>query len=142
MVLAYYGLKRSEKKLAELTQCNPTRGTSAHNLANAARTLGFKVKIKDLASFEDIQDWLARGVPVIVGWISPGENDENVKMVDGHYSPVVGLDKKYIYIMDPEIAALRTIPRKDFLRVWFDFEGPTISKPTDIILRRLIAIYK
>jgi len=101
------------------------------------------VEIKNKANFTDIQRWLKRGVPVIVDWFTPGRLDAPAsEMPDGHSSVVMGLDKKNIYLQDPEIGAMRTIKREDFLRVWFDFKGEKIISWKDMIIRQLIAIYQ
>ncbi|MCX6765192.1 MAG: hypothetical protein NT148_01485, partial [Candidatus Nealsonbacteria bacterium] len=60
---------------------------------------------------------------------------------DGHYSVVIGLDDKFIYLQDPEIGRMRKIKRYDFMRVWFDFKGDYI-KPNELIIRQIIVIFK
>lgn len=108
-----------------------------------AENLGFKVEIKDIATYEDIQQWLKKGIPAIVNWFSRGRYDyDEDEVADGHNSVVVGLDKEYIYLQDPEVGRIRKINREDFFRVWFDFSGEYIEKWEDMIIRQIIAIYK
>jgi len=77
-----------------------------------------------------------------VDWFSRGRNDyPDSEVADGHYSVAIGLNDKFIYLNDPEIGRIRKIKREDFMIVWFDFPGNVI-KPSKIILRRIIAIYK
>jgi predicted double-glycine peptidase len=143
MVLAYYGVEKTEQELAVLAGTDVKLGTSAEGIQKAAEGLGFHVEIKNNSSLPDMQTWLDKKVPVIVDWFTRGRSDyPDAEMADGHYSVVVGLDEKCIYLQDPEIGNLRTIPRDDFLRVWFDFKGDSITSWDDMIFRQLIAIYK
>ena len=86
--------------------------------------------------------WLEKGVPVIVDWFTRGRKDYgDSDVADGHYSVVMGLDDKYIYLQDPEIGKMRKLDREDFMTVWFDFTGKYI-KPNELVIRQIIAIYK
>lgn len=143
MVLAYYGIDRTEKDLAQLCKTDTDLGTSAESIKEAAESLEFTVEVKNDSTFEDIQLWLDKKVPVIVNWFTRGRVDYPESAVpDGHLSVVVGLDNDYIYIQDPEIGKLRQIAREDFMKVWFDFSGETITSWDEMIIRQLIAVYK
>lgn len=142
MVLDYYGVQKSEEELAKMCKTTKELGTSNENLKEAAESLGFKVEIKDDSTFEDIHDWLNKKVPVIVDWFTRGRADyDDSDISDGHYSVVVGLDDKYIYLQDPELGKIRKIEKEDFMTVWFDFKGKYI-KPDELVIRQIIAIYK
>jgi predicted double-glycine peptidase len=100
------------------------------------------VEIKNESTFEDIESWLEKGVPVIVNWFTRGRTDyDDSSVSDGHYSVVIGLDDESIFLQDPETGSLRTLEREDFMTVWFDFTGKYIQ-PDELILRQIIAIYK
>ena len=133
MVLEYFGIHISEKKLARLTGATRVKGVEALGLARAARMLGCKAHIKDSATFADIHAYLKRKVPVIVDWFS---------MDDGHYSVVVGMDRRKIYLQDPEVAQVRAMDLQTFKRVWFDFPHDYLRSKNDLLIRRLIAIYR
>lgn len=142
MVLEYFGESRSEEEIAQRCRRDSELGTNDAALAKAARSYGFDVVIKNNSNFTNLKQWLKKGVPVIVNWFTRGRSDYGDSEVpDGHYSVVVGLDEKNIYLQDPEIGALRKIEREDFLRVWFDFTGRYI-RPNQLIIRQIIAIYK
>ena len=142
MVLDYYGVSKSEKAIAERCGCDSELGTNDISIKRAAKSYGFNVEIRDKANFTDIQKWLNKEVPVIVDWFTRGRKDyDNSEVPDGHYSVVVGLDNKNIYLQDPEIGAMRTIRKDDFLRVWFDFKKDHITSWKDMIIRQLIAVY-
>jgi predicted double-glycine peptidase len=142
VVFDFYGLNVTEKKLAELCKTTRLYGTRVSQLKKVVNNFGFNFKIQDNSSFKDVEKWLKKGVPVIVDWFSRGRNDyPDSEVADGHYSVAIGLDDKFIYLNDPEIGRIRKIKREDFMIVWFDFPGNVI-KPSKIILRRIIAIYK
>ena len=142
MVLDYWGVSKTEKELAELCQTETTLGTNDAALKRAAEILGFEVEIKNNSSFDDIQEWLDKKVPVIINWFSKGRDDYSASEVaDGHYSVVVGLDDEHIYIQDPEIGNLRKIKKDDFLKVWFDFTEEQINSWDEMVIRQIIAIY-
>ena len=142
IVLKYYGLEITEKELARLVGASSDLGTNDKSLVRAATKFGFKVKVKDKSSFKDIEKWLDKKVPVIVNWFTRGRKDySDSDIADGHYSVVVGLDDKFIYLQDPEIGKIRKLERGDFMTVWFDFRGRYI-KPNELIVRQIIVIYK
>src|SRR3989344_2302814 len=142
ILLSYYGVNKTERELGRLCKTNKNLGTTAKGIKEAAEKLGFKVKIKINSNFKDIERWLKRGVPVIVDWFTRGRSDYNdSEITDGHYSVLVGLDSKFIYLQDPEIGRIRKIKKEDFMVVWFDFKGKHI-KPNELVIRQIIAIYK
>lgn len=142
IVLDYYGLEKSEKELAKLCQHDKTLGVDDKKIKKLAERLGLKVKIKNNSNFKDIEKWLDKKVPVIVNWFTKGRQDySESEVADGHYSVVTGLDEKHIYLQDPEIGKIRKLKRDDFMRVWFDFRGEYI-KPSELIVRQIIAIYR
>jgi predicted double-glycine peptidase len=142
ILLSYYGMKKTEKELAKMTGWSRELGVSKKGIKNAAEQLGFKVKIKRNSNFKDIEKWLSKGVPVIVDWFTRGgKNYDDCNIAVGHYSVVMGLDKKFIYLQDPEIGKVRRLEREDFMKVWFDFTGKYI-KPWELVIRQIIAIYK
>lgn len=142
IVLDYHGVNKTENELADLTGLVPGLGVDDVNIAKAAESLGFKVEIINESSFEEIEKWLKKGVPVIVDWFTRGRQDyDDSDIANGHYSVVIGLDERSIYLQDPEIGGERKITREDFMKVWFDFKGQHL-KPEELIIRQFIAIYK
>ena len=142
IVLQYYGIDIGEKELARMTKWDKDLGIDDKEIESAAKSLGFKIKIKNNSSFEDIEKWLDKKVPVIVNWFTRGRCDyTDSDIADGHYSVVAGLDNKFIYLQDPEIGKIRKLERDDFMKVWFDFTGKYI-KANELIIRQIIAIYK
>lgn len=133
MVLDFYGVKKSEAEIGKICKARETSGMRIPGFRRAAKKLGFKFFFKNKADFVDISGFLRKNIPVIVDWFS----------VDGgHYSVAVGLDKKNIYLADPEFREIRRMPKDVFWRVWFDFPGDYLKNKNQIIIRRLIVFYK
>ena len=126
MVLEFYGIKKSEQELARKTGSTRNRGTSEARLARTARNFGLKVHVKENANIGDIRKYIAKNIPIIVDWFSPEEA--------GHYSVVVGIDKKNIYIADPHFGKIRKYEIKWFEERWFDMPFERIIKKGMIII--------
>mgnify|MGYP001571990930 CR=1 FL=1 len=134
MVFDFYGLKKTEKQLANELKCDPRYGIPAEPMLKLAKKYGLKGFIKDFSEIEDIRGWVVnKKTPVIVDWFSENE---------GHYSVIIDIDNQKIFLQDPEIGKVRKIDLETFKRVWFDFEGPFIGSKKDLILRRMLLIYK
>ena len=142
IVLEYYGVEKTEQELAKLCGVRSGLGTDDHGLKKAAEQLGFTVEIKNNNTFEDIERWLDKNVPVIVSWFTRGRTDyTDSDVADGHYSVVAGLDDDFIYLQDPEIGSMRKLEREDFMTVWFDFTGKYI-RSDELVIRQIIAVYQ
>lgn len=142
IVLEYYGVEKTEQELAKLCGVKDDLGTNDQRLKNAAEQLGFTVEIKNESTFEGIEKWLDKKVPVIVNWFTRGRTDyTDSDVADGHYSVVAGLDDDFIYLQDPEVGSMRRLAREDFMTVWFDFTGRYI-KPDELVIRQVIAVYR
>jgi ABC-type bacteriocin/lantibiotic exporter with double-glycine peptidase domain len=133
MVLSYFGVEKGEMSLVRLSKCSKDKGATSENLLKAAKKLGFKGFIKDYSDFKDIKRFLKKKIPVIVDWFS---------IEEGHYSVVVRVDGKKIYLQDPELGRLKVMNLKEFKTVWFDFPGPFLKSRKDLIIRRMLVIYK
>lgn len=133
MVLASFGVKASEARIARLSECAPARGVSARGLITAARRFGMTGLVKDFATLADIRRYVVnRRIPVIVDWFSTD---------DGHYSVVVNITRTHIVLQDPEIGRTRTMDLRTFTRVWFDFPGQALRSRDDLHIRRMIVIF-
>ena len=142
MVLEYFGTNVKEAELASLCGTDVVHGTSDLGIKKAAEKFGFTVEIKNFCTYQDIDHWLSKGIPVIVDWFTKGvSNSPDDQVADGHYSVVVDLDHTYIYLQDPEIGEIRKISRDDFWSVWFDFTGASINSWDEMIIRQIIVVY-
>jgi ABC-type bacteriocin/lantibiotic exporter with double-glycine peptidase domain len=127
--LAYWGQEHTEQELAELSGSDPDIGVEAPGLVEAAKKIGFNGFYHDDADLDDLARYLDLGLPVIVNWWSEDE---------GHFSVVVGMDDKYVYMVDPEKNVhYSRVSIDDFSRNWFDFKEP---EQRDLTRRRLVVI--
>src|SRR3989344_7162616 len=134
MVLGYYGIEKTEDELAQLTEYAPTKGTTSDGLISAAIKLGLKAFQKDFSEIKDLKEYVVdKKIPIIVDWFS---------IDDGHFSVIVGVDDKNIYMQDPEQLELKTFDIEFFNRIWFDFKDAYLKSKDDIIIRRMIVISK
>jgi len=131
MVFDYYGVSVSERKIAKVAGATREKGTTKEGLIKAAKHFGFKVFLKENSTFYDLRYFVKKKIPVIVDWFLEDE---------GHYSVVVGLNRKNITLMDPTLKRERKISTEKFLRIWFDFPGKFIKKPNDLILRLMLVV--
>ena len=131
MVFDYYGVSVSERKIAKVAGATREKGTTKEGLIKAAKHFGFKVFLKENSTFYDLRYFVKKKIPVIVDWFLEDE---------GHYSVVVGLNRKNITLMDPTLKRERKISTEKFLRIWFDFPGKFIKKPKDLILRLMLVV--
>ena len=143
MVFDFYGINKTEAEVAILSNKDDDLGISDEDIKRTLEGEELKVEIKNFASFEDIKTALDKGAPVIVNWMTRGRYDyEEAEVADGHYSVVIGIDEENIFLQDPEVGRMRTIPKEDFIRVWFDFTSDHIEKWEDMVIRQMIAVYK
>lgn len=143
MVLEFYGIKKTEKELAKIAGTTEKAGTEIPQLCKTFKHFGLKTQIKVNSTYVDLHQYLKKGIPMVVGWYTRGKKeDPDDIMADGHYSVVIGLDKKFIYLQDPEIGKMRKLERKGFLIVWLDYYGEYPKTKKDIFLRPVIIVYK
>lgn len=140
MVMNFYGISATEKKLGDLSGTPPFEApasTTIEGMIKAAKHFDFNVFYKENGSIEDLKYFISNNIPVIVRWFSGWW---------GHYSVVVDVDDKNVVMVDPETKKLFLYTRKNrirsgkFMHAWFDFEGPIIEQPTDIIIRPMMVI--
>lgn len=130
-VLRVHGDRVSIVELTRLCRATRARGTSPRNLAAAARVRGFRARVQAWAEMSDLAAALRRGLPPVVLWFSGDE---------GHYSAVVGLDRRFIYLADPELGRTRKLPRDAFRRVWFDFSTDGPEKRAQLYARWMLTV--
>ncbi|MCX6751036.1 MAG: cysteine peptidase family C39 domain-containing protein, partial [Candidatus Pacearchaeota archaeon] len=131
MLFEYYGLKKSERELIKLTNCSILNGTTANELVNAAKSLGFDASYSDNNTWENLYNEVHKNGPVIVDWFS---------QISGHYSPVYDIYKNEIVLADPEYGFIREMKKNEFLPLWFDFDVPYPKTQSDFFLRRMIVV--
>lgn len=127
----YYGVFASEKEIAKIAGTTNEKGTSLDGMLKAAEHFGFNAFTKKNSTLDDLRYYINKKIPVIVDWFCED---------DGHYSIVVGINKKDVILRDPSSWRIKKMPIDKFLRVWFDFPGNYIEKSDDIIIRLMIVL--
>jgi predicted double-glycine peptidase len=123
-VLAYYGQEWREDSLAQELKADPDNGTDYREIVRFAREKGLQVECAENMTVEDLRRAADQDRPVIVAIQAWGDHPESYAegWEDGHYSIVVGVDGRNVYLMDPSTIGNYTfIPIQDFLARWHDY---------------------
>lgn len=112
IVLRYYDAGKGQNELKKLLNSSMLNGTTSSNMIRVAKGLGFKARYKTNSSASDIRKLIADKVPPIIGWFTPEGGS--------HYSVVKGIDKKNIFIVDPNLSKIRKFKIEDFEDRWYD----------------------
>ncbi len=97
MVIASFGVVKSEDELRELCDCT-IFGTAAVELVNAARTLGFVNSRKYSLSLSDLKDFTGQGYFPIV-YVVLSANSPNP---DIHALVVIAVTDDEVIVIDPK----------------------------------------
>lgn len=125
----------SEDYLARMCGSSKTYGTRPQKIVEGLKKLGFKTRFgnwgKRKECWKKLHYWVdIKKIPVLVNWFSG---------YDGHYSVVVKITKKSIWLADPEFHCSGDRRRKmrwnDFFRAWFDFYGDYLTKDAKLLVR-------
>ena len=104
MLLERLGLEYSEKILRDLTDCVED-GTEYYDLQRVLKMLGLRGYSRYNVSLKQLTQKLNKNIPLMVGF-------------QEHWQIVVGYDKKYILIADPNYNRIKRINKKRFLKLW------------------------
>jgi predicted double-glycine peptidase len=142
-VVQYFGKPYSPKELEVLAKTT-REGTDHATLIAGAVATGATVFAKDKGTLAELAGFIARGLPVIVGWWSMEPDSQHFdrawtlgerKQRDcGHFSVLRGTTPGGFLFMDPQDGDDdRTIgyceqSAKDFEAVWYDTDGPAYDK--------------
>ena len=119
IVLRYYGKNKNQNELKKMLGSSILMGTTNSSMIEISKKLGFKVQFKTNSSIEEIRKLISNKIPPIIGWITPRGGS--------HYSVVQGIDKKYIFIVDPELNKVRKFKIEDFSKRWLDVNWEKLS---------------
>lgn len=124
-ILAYYNkFDGNESELAKKLKTNSRDGTSPENIMKTAKQFGLNTYIKENCTIDDLKKFVSDKVPVILSYqawskdkLEPWSKEED----DGHYSVLIGVDNKNIYINDPSLINKKGfIPIQEFTERWHD----------------------
>ncbi|MBS3079651.1 C39 family peptidase [Candidatus Pacearchaeota archaeon] len=133
IVLDYFGINLSEKKIAELAKSSRKHGTTPENILKVLKNHGFKnAKIKTNSSIKELELEIKKA-PVIVNWFYD---------FCGHYSVAIGYTKKSLILAEPLEGKIKYLDKFDFLVSWFDYKGDVPKSSGDFIIRTMIILGK
>lgn len=137
MVLSYYGIDATEDEICKRCGHTYELGCDDKGMKAAVESYGLAAEIYNECTLEDLEYWTKHHIPVIVDFFT----SQVYTTPNGHSGIVVEVDRETVYLLDPEIAQVRNIPRNDFLRAWFDWRSPYISSWDDMVIRQMIVVY-
>jgi uncharacterized protein YvpB len=113
MLLAHFGIKEDEKRLARRARPNKHDGTPPEKMAAIARSYGLDVFVGTADSIAALTYFLKQKIPVIVCYTEPMYNES-------HYAIVVGITPRFVVLNDSLHGKRFKISRTSFRRRWHD----------------------
>ncbi len=111
MVFDYFGERQPQEKLAKEAKTNKKEGTSNSEMIKVAIKHGFHCYASDNSTFFKIKHFIELGLPVIVNYIEPVENE-------GHYAVVSMINRRNIVLCDPWNGRNFKLAWPEFLKRW------------------------
>lgn len=111
MAFAFFKKFENQKKLERKAKTSHN-GTTHKNMINLALKGGFYCYVNENSNILEIKDIIKSGLPVIVNFIEPSENE-------GHYAVVSGFAKSNIVLNDPWNGRNFKMPIQDFEKRWY-----------------------
>jgi len=112
MVLASFGITKSEDELRELCDCT-IFGTAAIELVHAARTLGLAASRKYTLKLEDLREFTEQGYHPIVYVVAAA----GVRPPEVHALLVVSVTEAEIGALDPKYGRC-SLSVREFIEMW------------------------
>lgn len=135
MVLAYFKVPNSFKRIAEISQYKKRNGLSNKDLVETLRAFNLAIREKANATWTDLVRLNMSNKAIIVSWMKFG--------CIGHFSVVEKIDARRITLVDPQEGKHSKIKRMVFMRLWMDYDDMWYPrKNTDIQLRWMCVISK
>jgi predicted double-glycine peptidase len=122
-ILYYYGQEWREDNLAKELKTTQEQGTDYHEIVRFAESKGLKAVAAEGMTVDDLRRACQSGNPVMVAFQAWGDRPESYAndWDDGHYSIVVGVDSRSVFLMDPSTLGNYTfIPIPEFEMRWHD----------------------
>lgn len=112
-VLQHWGEYVDELTLIHEIGVDPDHGSTAQQVADAARKRGYQAQAKMFRSIDELGTYTAQDIPVIVAMRSFRRPNQ------GHFVVATRVDPKHVEIMDPNVRGnRRTLTRSEMDRRW------------------------
>jgi len=132
MVAAFWGVTLSPYDVAKRAGTNEEVGTTHEGMVRAVHVAGFSIEEEHNASFTDVEEFLSKGIPLIVYLYMPewepvayGDLDKR------HYMVITGLENDTLTLNDPFIGfnkyhegGITKMEKEDFLSRWRSEKSP------------------
>ncbi|MBI4133230.1 C39 family peptidase [Candidatus Uhrbacteria bacterium] len=111
MVLGYFGVHISQETLEREAFTTSEQGTKEDNLVHAATSLGLHCHVSDGVSLREVKRYIRRGLPVIVSYLEP-TNEER------HFAVMAGFGFQSVTLYDPWNGKDFKMSQREFVRRW------------------------
>lgn len=112
-VLKHWGEDVGEKKLIKEIGIDPKSGSTALQVAAAARARGYRAQVKQFRDLNELGSYTNRDVPVIVAMRS------FTKPNQGHFLVATRVNPASVELMDPNVKGnQRTLTYREMLQRW------------------------
>lgn len=116
MILKFFDIFFSEEELIKKLKTDEEFGVNPKEITEFFNKQGLFCYVNDQSSIEEVESFLGKGLPVMVNYLEPS-NDE------GHYAVVVGIANGDIILNDPWNGEKFKLTRRDFEKRWIDERG-------------------
>jgi ABC-type bacteriocin/lantibiotic exporter with double-glycine peptidase domain len=125
-----------EKNFSDLLGRKPLKGITVSALLKATKRLKFKAFYKTNLTINDLDEFLRLGFTQILFMQGGGKNSiYKSEWKKGHAAVLVGLNSKYVYLMDPGFRQHYVrISIKTFLDRWHAYDGSSNAEHGAIII--------
>lgn len=134
MATDFLGFNYSYAKISNISQYKKREGLFNCDLIETIKKLGLECEERTNSTWEDLIKYNKKDSVIILSWMLRG--------YIGHFSVLEKVDKKYIYLADPEAGKIIKLQKLVFLRLWFDYDGAQYPKVSNNIQLRWTAIIK
>lgn len=135
MVLAYFKVPNSFKKIAEVSQYKKRDGLSNEDLVETLRAFNMSVREKANTTWADLVRLNTPNKVIVVSWMKFG--------YIGHFSLIEKIDSHHVTLVDPQEGKHSKMQKIVFMRLWMDYDNLWYPhKNTDIQLRWMCVISK
>lgn len=135
-ILNYFNIDIREDLLIEKCKTNKDFGTNIENIVSVIKEYGIQCFVKEKTNIEEIKKNIDKKLPVIVDFQAWANlNDYESSWENGHYSIIIGYDKKNFYFRDPASFNTCYLSFKEFLKRWHDKDENKIYNNLAIFIK-------
>jgi len=111
MVLEALGIKKSEDEMARLLGTDKLKWTRNRSFAEVAEKLKLNYTVRRNSTIKEMQKLHKDGWLIIIGYLLPKE-------AVGHHAVLKNIDKKNIYLLDPDLGPKTKYSISTFIKIW------------------------